>query len=125
MSKPKTVTPQRGTDAWSCAKTQGMISQIWEMAWALGLEGLFLLVVMKNEKLSIIFFKKNGISGSLNFVKKSRKLQVLQTWCVVKHVVWFCKGNPIGNPWHVLMSGVCGFSVGIGSCTSLRHTCQT
>ena len=93
MSKPKTVTPQRGTDAWSCAKTQGNRRQIWEMAWALGLEGLFLLVVMKNEKLSIIFFKKNGISGSLNFVKKAENCKFCKHSVLSKMLCGFVRGN--------------------------------
>ena len=42
----------------------------------------------------------------------------------VRKLSWFCVGEPTGNPWPVLMPGVCGFSVGLGSCTSLRHSWQ-
>ena len=59
-----------------------------------------------------------------HFSKKVLKLEILYTSCDVKLVVCFCIGKPMGKPVHVIMVGVWGFSLGIGSCTGLRQTCQ-
>ena len=90
------ATPQGGTDAWSCAKNTD--KPRLGMACGLSLEGLFYLVVLKNEKFFIVLVKKNGVLGNFNFPKT-----MPQTAGSAKSV-WFSKkwlvgmGKPIGNP---------------------------
>ena len=90
------ATPQGGTDAWSCAKNTD--KPRLGMACGLSLEGLFYLVVLKNEKFFIVLVKKNGVLGHFNSPKTMPKTAGSAT------SVWFSKkwlvgmGKPIGNP---------------------------
>ena len=122
--QPKNNTQQRGTDAWSCANHKGWQVKYGKWPGPLALRVCFNWWLWKNEKMSIIFPKKNAIfRGFFIFQKRPQIAGFAKTVCFLNYGVLGI-GKPIGNQWHVLLVGLCGFSVGIGSCTSLRQTCQ-
>ena len=64
--------------------------------------------------------KRMGFPREIILPKTLRNDKFYNTVCFQRAGV-FCNGKPIGNPWHLVMVGLCGSAVGIGSCTRLRR----